>query len=48
MEMWQRLDNLNRSWDFVVLSRVTRNKGRGRCVVPSEELRAVWQLVLVI
>jgi hypothetical protein len=39
--MWQRLDNLNRSWDFVVLGRVTRNKGRGRCVVPSEDLRAV-------
>jgi hypothetical protein len=41
MEMWQRLDNLNKSWDFVVLGRVRRNKGRVICVVPSEDLRAV-------
>jgi hypothetical protein len=41
MEMWQRLDNLNKSWDFVVLGTVTRNKGRVIYVVPSEDLRAV-------
>jgi hypothetical protein len=36
----QRLDNLNRSWDFVVLGRVTRNKGKVICVVPSEDPRS--------
>jgi hypothetical protein len=41
MEMWQRLDSLNRSLDFVVLCRVTRNKDGVICVVPSEDLRAV-------
>jgi hypothetical protein len=41
MEMWQRLDSLIRSWDFVVFCRVTRNKDRVICVVPSEDLRAV-------
>jgi hypothetical protein len=38
MEMWQRLGSLNMSWDFVVLGRVTRNKGRVIFVVPSEDL----------
>jgi hypothetical protein len=33
--------HLNRSWDFFVFGRVTRNKGRVICVVPSEDLRAV-------
>jgi hypothetical protein len=41
MEMWQRLDNLSRSWYFVVLGRVTRNNGKVICVVPSEDLLAI-------
>jgi hypothetical protein len=28
MQMWQRLDSLKISWDFWVLGRVTRNRGK--------------------
>jgi hypothetical protein len=36
MEMWQRLESLNKSRDFV-LGKVTRNRGRVMDVVPSED-----------
>jgi hypothetical protein len=35
MEMWQRLESLKKSWDFVVLGSVIRNRGRVMDVVPS-------------
>jgi hypothetical protein len=40
MEMWQRLESLKTTWDFVVLRRVTRNKGNVMGV-PSGDRRAV-------
>jgi hypothetical protein len=47
MEIWQRLENLKRSWDFVVLSRVTRNKGRVMDV-PSGDRQAVGICLMLI
>jgi hypothetical protein len=42
MDMWQRLGSLKMSWDFAVLGRVIRNKGRFLVVVSSEgDLRVV-------
>jgi hypothetical protein len=38
--MWQRLESLKMSWDFVGLRRVTRNKGRVMGV-PSGDRREV-------
>jgi hypothetical protein len=35
MEMWQRLESLKSSEDFVVLGRVTRNKGKVMFAEPS-------------
>jgi hypothetical protein len=41
MDMWQRLESLKKSWDFVVLGRVIRNRGRIMYVVASGDRRAV-------
>jgi hypothetical protein len=41
MEMLQRLESFKRSRDFVVLGRVTRNKGKVIGVEPSGDRRAV-------
>jgi hypothetical protein len=40
MEMWKRLDSLKRSWEFVVLGKLIRNKGR-LMGVPSGDLLAI-------
>jgi hypothetical protein len=40
MAMWQRLVNLNISWDLMVLGSVSRNKGRVKGV-PSGDRRDV-------
>jgi hypothetical protein len=40
MEIWQRLDSLKRSWDFDVLGRVTRNRGKVMGLEPLRDRRA--------
>jgi hypothetical protein len=48
MEMWQRLDSLKRSWDFAVLGRVTKNRGKVMDVEPSGDRQAVDICLMLI
>jgi hypothetical protein len=49
MAMWQSLVNRKISWDFSVLGKVTRNKGRSKVLNPSEgvQRKAVICLTLM-
>jgi hypothetical protein len=48
MEIWQRLDNLKISWDFVVLGRVIRNNEGVFVDAPSVSDRCVVVIWLTL
>jgi hypothetical protein len=48
IEAWQRLGSLKISWEFAVLGKVTRNKGKFVLVVPSAQGRRADDIYLTL